>query len=151
MDAYKNLDRLGIKIPECPAKGGKYVSVKQVGNLLFTSGHGPILDGQVVSVGKVGSDKTLEEGREAARACVLNLLAVVEEHLGGLNKVKNVVKLLGFVASAPGFNQQPKVIDAGSELLNDVFGEAGAHARSALGANELPGNITVEIEAIFEV
>jgi enamine deaminase RidA (YjgF/YER057c/UK114 family) len=81
----------------------------------------------------------------------LNILAVVQEHIGDLNKVKNVVKLLGFVASAPDFNQQPKVIDAGSELLGEVFGEAGSHARSALGANELPGNITVEIEAIFEV
>jgi enamine deaminase RidA (YjgF/YER057c/UK114 family) len=151
VDVYNNLKRLGIEIPECPAKGGRYVSVKQVGNLLFTSGHGPILNGQVVSTGKVGAERTIEEGRESARACVLNILAVVQEHIGDLNKVKNVVKLLGFVASAPDFNQQPKVIDAGSELLGEVFGEAGSHARSALGANELPGNITVEIEAIFEV
>ncbi|MFO8065668.1 MAG: RidA family protein [Spirochaetota bacterium] len=151
MDVYENLRKLALEIPAAPSKGGAYVPVKTVGDLLFVSGQGPIRDGKLQYVGKVGGERTLEEGREAARLCMLNLLAQVEDHLGDLNKVKNVVKVLGFVSSVSDFNSQPKVIDAGSELLVDVFGDRGVHTRSAVGTNALPNDITVEIEAILEI
>jgi enamine deaminase RidA (YjgF/YER057c/UK114 family) len=151
MDIYDRLKELGLSLPEAPDALGLYVPVKQVGKLLFSSGQGPLEKGKAVFTGKVGAGRTLEEGQAAARMCVMNILAQVEKHLGDLNRVKQVVKLLGFVASAPEFNDQPKVINGGSQVLIDIFGDAGRHARSALGTNELPGNITVEIEAIFEV
>mgnify|MGYP006290499971 CR=1 FL=1 len=151
MDIYDRLKELGLSLPEAPDALGLYVPVKQVGSLLFSSGQGPLENGKAVFTGKAGAERTLEEGQAAARMCVMNILAQVEKHLGNLNRVKQVVKLLGFVASAPGFSDQPKVINGGSQVLIDIFGDAGRHARSAIGTNELPGNITVEIEAIFEV
>ncbi len=151
MDVYENLKKLGLQIPAPPPVGGKYVPAKQVGNLVFTSGQGPIVEGKPAFTGKVGKELDLEKGQEAAKICILNTLSVLEKAIGNLNRVKNVVKVLGFVASAPNFNQQPAVINAGSQLLMDVFGEKGQHARSAIGTNELPGNIPVEIEVIFEI
>lgn len=151
MCVYENLKSLNLSLPEPPPLGGIYVPVKQIGNLLYTSGQGPIVGNKPIMVGKLGSERTIEEGQKAARICILNTLSVLHHYLGDLNKIKNVVKLLGFVSSAPGFNDQPKVINGGSELLIDLFGDAGKHARSAVGANELPGNISVEIETIFEI
>lgn len=102
--------------------------------------------------GKLGSERTIEEGQEAARICTLNALSVLHEYLGDLNKIKSVVKILAFVASAPGFNSQPAVVDGASQLLKDIFGDDnGVGARSAISAIELPGNISVEIEFIFEI
>ncbi len=151
MNVYDVLKEKGITIPTPPPLGGVYVPVKQIGNICYTSGAGPVLEGKPVMTGKVGGELTLEQGQEAAKVCILNVLSVLEKHLGDLNKVKNVVKVLAFVASAPGFNSQPQVINAASELLGEVFGEKGKHARSAIGTNELPNNIPVEIEVIFEV
>ena len=151
MNVYDVLKENGISIPAPPPLGGVYVPVKQVGNLCYTSGAGPVIDGKPVITGKLGGDLTMEEGQEAARICILNVLSVLEKQIGDLNRVKQVVKMLAFVASAPGFNSQPQVINAASELLGTVFGEAGGHARSAIGTNELPNNIPVEIEVIFEV
>jgi enamine deaminase RidA (YjgF/YER057c/UK114 family) len=151
MNPYENLARLGLSLPEPPPLGGLYVPLKRVGNLAYVSGQGPTIKGIPVFTGKVGADLSIEQGQEAARACVLNALSVLHKSIGSLERVKNVVKILGFVASAPGFGEQPKVVNGGSQLLIDVFGEAGRHARSAIGANELPGNIPVEIEFIFEV
>ena len=151
MCVYENLKKLNLELPAPPAPGGLYVPVKQVGNLLFAAGTGPYVNGEAVVTGKVGDDRTIEEGQEAARICILNTLANVHAYLGDLNKVKNVVKVLGFVASAPGFDKQPAVINGGSQLLIDLFGESGKHARSAVGVNEMSRNITVEIEVIFEV
>ena len=151
MDAYENLKQLKIAIPTPPPVGGLYVPVKLVGNLAYTSGQGPTVKGKPVHTGKLGKDLTIEQGQEAAKVCMMNVLSVLEMKIGSLNKVKNVVKVLGFVASAPGFNDQPAVINGGSQFLIDVFGEKGRHARSAIGTNELPGNIPVEIEVIFEV
>jgi enamine deaminase RidA (YjgF/YER057c/UK114 family) len=105
----------------------------------------------LVFTGKVGGDRTIEEGAEAAKLCALNILAQAQKYLGDLGRIKSVVKVLGFVASAPGFNDQPKVINGASQLFIDLFGDAGRHARSAIGVNELPGNISVEVEAIFEL
>ncbi|TVQ35974.1 MAG: RidA family protein [Spirochaetaceae bacterium] len=149
MDVYGRLDQMGLSLPAPPARGGVYVPVRQVGQMLFVSGQGPVVDGAPAFTGKVGADRTIEEGREAARICMLNTLAWLHEHLGDLNRLTGVAKLLGFVASAAGFNQQPQVVNGASELLVDLFGDSGWHARSAIGVNELPGDITVEIESIF--
>jgi enamine deaminase RidA (YjgF/YER057c/UK114 family) len=151
MNPYENLARLGYSLPELPPLGGLYLRMKRVGSLAYISGQGPTIGGAALFTGKIGATLTIEQGQEAARACVLNALAVLHDSLGSLERVRNVVKLLGFVASAPGFNDQPQVINGGSQLLIDVFGEAGRHARSAIGTSELPGDIPVEIEFIFEV
>ncbi|MFA6506913.1 MAG: RidA family protein [Treponemataceae bacterium] len=151
MDAYENLRKLGLELPTPPPPGGLYVPVKQVGNFLYTSGQGATRNGKPLFTGKVGAELTVEEGQQAARLCVLNLLSVLHAFTGDLNRIKNVVKVLALVASAPGFGQQPLVVNGGSQLLIDVFGERGKHCRSAMGTNELPGNIPVEIEAIFEI
>ena len=151
MDIYSKLKELNITLPDLPPKGGIYKPVRQVGNLLYVSGQGATIKGIPEFVGKVGAERTLEEGQQAARLCALNALATLEDYLGDLNKIKSVVKTLAFVASAPGFNSQPKVVDGASGLYRDIWGEDGVGARSAIGTNELPGNITVEIEYIFEI
>lgn len=151
MDIYKRLDELALPLPEPAPQGGIYKPVRQCGNLLYVSGHGPTVSGIPFIVGKVGVERTLEEGQEAARMCVMNALRSLHDSLGDLNQIKSLVKILAFVASAPGFNQQPKVIDAASQLLQNLWGEDGVGARSAIGTNELPGDIAVEIEFIFEL
>jgi enamine deaminase RidA (YjgF/YER057c/UK114 family) len=151
MDVYEKIKKMGFALPTPPAAIGKYVPVKQIGKVAYVSGQGPIVDGKPVFTGKLGKELSIEQGQEAARLCIMNTLAVLEAMIGDLNKVVNVVKMLGFVASAPGFNDQPAVINGGSQLLIDIFGEKGKHARSAIGTNELPGNIPVEIEVIFEI
>ena len=151
MNVYDRLSELGCELPALPPPGGIYKPVKQVGTMLYVSGQGPIQNGTPGFTGKVGRERSLEEGREAARLCALNALSVLHQHLGDLNAIKSLVKTLGFVASAPGFNAQPKVIDGASTLLRDIWGEDGVGARSAIAANELPGDITVEIEFIFEI
>lgn len=152
MDIYERLQDLNLTIPLLPPKGGIYKPVKQVGNLLYISGQGPTKEGKPVVDGKIGKDRSLEEGQLAARLCVLNALSYLNEYLGDLNRIKGVVKILAFVASSENFNDQPKVVDAASQLLMDLWGEdLGIGARSAIGVNELPGNISVEIEFIFEI
>lgn len=152
MDVYTRLKELGLELPPLPPKGGVYKPVKQVGNMLYVSGQGATMSGVPTITGKVGAERSLEEGQQAARICAMNALSTLHDFLGDLNKIKSLVKTLGFVASAPNFNMQPKVIDGASLLLADVFGaENGVGARSAIGTNELPGNITVEIEFIFEI
>jgi len=152
MDVYARIKNLGLELPPLPPKGGVYKPVKQVGNMLYVSGQGATLKGVPVVTGKVGAERTLEEGQEAARICAMNALSTLHDYIGDLNKIKCLVKTLGFVASAPNFNMQPKVIDGASLLLADIFGtDNGIGARSAIGANELPGNISVEIEFIFEI
>ena len=151
MDVYARLKELDLTLPELPTKGGIYKPVRQAGNCLYVAGQGPSRNGVPVFTGKLGAERTVEEGQEAARICTLNALSNLHNFLGDLNKIKGVIKTLGFVQSAGGFNQQPKVIDGASALLRDIWGEAGVGARSAIGVNELPGNITVEIEFIFEI
>ena len=152
MDVYARLKELNLTLPDPPPAGpGINVPVKQVGNLLFVSGHTPKVNGEPVLLGKVGSDRTVEEGQEAARIIVLNVLAQLHRFLGDLNKIKSVVKTLGFVQSAEGFSQQPQVINAASGMLKDIWGDAGVGTRSAIGVNQLPRNFPVEIEFMFEV
>ena len=151
MDIYQKLKELQIELPHASKALALYVPVKIVGNMAYLSGHGPTVDGKLVCTGSVGTDVTVEQAQSAARLTAVNLLASLHEHLGDLNRVSSVVKLLGFVASAEGFNEQPAVINAASELFINVFGENGRHARSAIGVNELPMGMSVEIEAVFEL
>jgi enamine deaminase RidA (YjgF/YER057c/UK114 family) len=152
MDIYKRLDELEIELPSPPPLAGIYKPVKQAGGFLYVSGQGPTENGVPLVTGKVGQDRSIEDGQYAARLCGLNALSVMHQHLGDLNKIKSVVKLLVFVASAEGFDRQPEVANGVSQLFLDIFGqERGIGARSAIGTNELPGGITVEAEFIFEV
>jgi len=139
---------LGIEVP-ARRSYGKYVGAARAGDLVFVSGAGPIGPDGVIS-GKVGSDVDIEKAQEAARLCVINCLSALQEELGDLENVARVVKLLGFVNSAPGFTQQHVVMDGASALLLDIFGERGAHARSSVGMAELPMNIAVEVEMIVQ-
>jgi enamine deaminase RidA (YjgF/YER057c/UK114 family) len=151
MTIDERLTELGIELPELPQPIGAYVLWVQTGNLLYTSGIGPQERGQFPYRGKVGAGVTVDEGRAAARLCMLNLLSLIKQGAGSLERVERVVKVLGFVASAPGFNDQALVMNGASELLQQVFGERGRHARSAIGVNELPRDIPVEIEMIVEL
>jgi enamine deaminase RidA (YjgF/YER057c/UK114 family) len=141
----------GLMLPAAPQPVANYVRAVRAGDLLFVSGHGPSRDGVMVYTGKVGRDLTVEQGYEAARLVALNCLASVKEALGDLDRVRRVVKLLGMVNCAPDFAQHPQVIDGASDLLVELYGEAGRHARSAVGMGSLPQNIAVEIEMVLEV
>lgn len=145
------LEQLGITLGEVPAAVANYVLAKQVGKVVYTSGNDCRVDGVLMYTGKIGSDLTVEQGYEAARQVAINLLAVLKQHLGELDRIKQVVKMLAFVNSADGFVEQPYVINGASDLLVSVLGDKGRHARSALSANELPFNTPVEIELIVEV
>ena len=151
MGAEARLKVLGIELPEVPKPLANYVRSVRVGNLLFLAGHGPQQDGRMMHIGKLGRDLTVEEGARAARLVGLNLLASTREALGTLDRVKRVVKVLGMVNSADGFSDQPKVMNGFSDLMVEVFGDVGRHARSAVGMAELPMGISVEIEMIVEV
>jgi enamine deaminase RidA (YjgF/YER057c/UK114 family) len=144
------LAELGISLPDVVTPLAAYVPAVRTGNLVYTSGQVPIQSGALAAIGKVGADVSPEEGKALARVCALNALAAVHS-LVGIDAVTRVVKVVGFVASAPGFNGQPGVINGASELLGEVFGDAGAHARSAVGVSELPLNAPVEVELIVEV
>ena len=134
-----------------PPPIANFIRWRQVGNLLYLSGHGPVHADGRRDVGKVGSDLTVDEAKASARVTGLGLLATTQAALGSLDRVKQIVKVLGMVNSAPGFGSQPQVIDGFSDLMVEVFGDAGRHARSAVGVGELPFGIPVEIEMIVEV
>ncbi len=142
----RKLAELGLHLPEAAKPSFLYVPVVVHGNVAYVSGQLPKVGGDVRTSGKVGAEVSTDDAQEAARICVLQALAVLREALGSLDRVERVLKMNGYVASAPGFNQQPAVIDAASELLVQVFGEAGRHARAAVGVAELPRNSPVEIE-----
>lgn len=145
------LEKLGLKLPEVPKPVAEYIPAKKVGNLVFCSGQGPIRGGKAAYIGKVGVERTLEEGYEAAKICALNCLAAIKSLVGSLDKIKEVIEVRGFVNSAPDFEKQPEVINGASELLVEIFGEKGKHARCALGTSSLPRNITVELEMIVKI
>lgn len=147
----QKLQELGIVLGKVPTPVAEYVPAKTVGNLVYTSGCDCRINGKLMYEGKVGGDLTIEQGKEAARQVMINIIAVLKEHLGDLDRVKQVVKMLAFVNSADGFVEQPFVVNGASELLVEVFGEKGKHARSAISANELPFNTPVEIELIVEI
>ena len=142
----ERLEEMGLALPQVPEPMGLYVPANGFGNLVYTSGQG-----SRAFRSKIGSDFTVEEGSAAAKACALSCLAAIKQEIGDLDRVEKIFKVLGFVNSAPGFNQQPLVINGASQLLLDVFGERGRHARSAIGANELPGDVAVEIEMLVAI
>jgi enamine deaminase RidA (YjgF/YER057c/UK114 family) len=150
MSAKARLEEQGIKLPQVAAPLAAYVPAVRTGNLVYTAGQLPFLDGKLTTTGKVGSEVTPEVAKTLARVCALNALAAVDA-LVGLDSVTQVVKVVGFVASAPGFNGQPAVINGASDLFAEVFGDNGAHARSAVGVSELPLDAPVEVELIVEV
>ena len=152
MSIDERLKELGIELPEPPKPLGSYVPSVRTGNLVFISGQLPLRDGKLIKQGKLGAEVSVEEGALLARAAAINALAVLKEAAGSLDNVTRCVKVTGFIASAPGFTDQPKVINGASDLMKEVFGAAkGLHARAAVGANELPMDTPVEIEFIFEV
>jgi enamine deaminase RidA (YjgF/YER057c/UK114 family) len=150
MSASARLGQLGLTLPEVVAPLASYVPAVRTGNLVYTSGQLPMEGGKLPRTGKVGAEVSPEDAKSLARVCALNALAAVHS-LVGIDTVARVVKVVGFVASAPGFNGQPSVINGASDLLGEVFGDQGAHARSAVGVSELPLDAPVEVELIVEV
>jgi enamine deaminase RidA (YjgF/YER057c/UK114 family) len=150
-DAEQKLMDLGINLPAPSSPVANYVNAVRTGNLLFLAGKGPGLPDGTFITGKVGQDLTIEQGREAARMVAINQLAVLKAELGDLNKVKRIVKVLGMVNCNSDFTLQPQVMNGFSDLMVEVFGEKGKHARSAVGMNALPMNIAVEVELIVEI
>jgi len=148
--AKARLRELGIELPEVAKPLAAYVPAVRSGNLVYTSGQLPMQAGKLAATGKIGADVTPEQGKELARICALNALAAVDS-LVSIDEVAHVVKVVGFVASAPGFNGQPGVINGASHLLAEVFGDRGSHARSAVGVSELPLDSPVEVELVVEV
>ena len=144
------LAELGLELPEAPAPAGAYVPATRAGNLVFTAGQLPLEGGDLNLRGKVGDAVGVEEASEAARLCALNALAAAANETGGLPGISRIVKVTGYVASASGFHGQPQVLDGASELLGEVFGDAGLHARSAVGVAELPLDAPVEVELVVE-
>lgn len=150
-DPRERLAALGLTLPEVPAPVASYVPAVRTGDLVHTSGQLPFVDGKLPRTGKVGADVGVDEARELARTCALNALAAVVSVAGDLSRIVRIVKVVGYVASAPGFTGQPQVVNGASELLVDVLGEAGRHARSAVGVAVLPLDSPVEVELIAEV
>ncbi|HSA40540.1 MAG TPA: RidA family protein [Mycobacterium sp.] len=146
----ERLAELGYSLPEVVRPLAAYLPAKRVGELVYTAGQLPVRDGALLATGKVGAAVSPGDAAELARICALNALAAVDS-IVGIDQIVQVVKLVGFVASAPGFNGQPGVVNGASELLGEIFGEAGAHARSAVGVSELPLDAPVEVELIVEV
>ena len=151
MSPEEKLKELGVELPEAPKPLGAYVPCVQTGSLVFLSGMLPLRDGKISRTGRVGEDITIDQAREDARTATINALSVLKAHIGSLDRVKRCVKITGYVASALDFAEQPKVLNAASDLLFDIFGEPGRHARAAIGVNVLPLNSPVEIEFVFEI
>lgn len=151
MIVEERLKELNYELPEMSPPKAMYIPVKQLGNALFVSGQIPMLDGKLLYSGKAGDKCTLEEAQDAAKICALNALAALKAYLGDLDRVKSIVKVQAFVNSVVGFENQHLVVNAASQVLFDAFGEAGRHARTAVGTNQLPMDATVEVELIAEV
>ena len=148
----ENLKKLNIELPSAPSPVGAYVAYKIINKLLYISGQLPIKTNGEIVKGKIGKNLTLEDGQEASKLCVINILAQAKKATGGdLNKIKNCIKITGFVNSTDNFTDQPKVINPASETLSAVFGDKGKHTRAAVSTNSLPLGAAVEIDAIFEV
>jgi enamine deaminase RidA (YjgF/YER057c/UK114 family) len=146
----QKIESLGITLPSPPTPAGSYVAVVKTGNLLFISGQIPMVDGKLLYTGKV-TDENLETAQKSAKTCAINILAQLKRELGDFEKVAKIVRLSGFVNSDPEFSQHPKVINAASDLLHEIFGEKGIHSRIAVGVANLPLNSMTEIDAIVEV
>lgn len=150
-DPEARLNALGLALPAAPKPVAAYIPARRTGNLLFVSGQIPFAEGKLLAMGSIPDPVSVEQGRLCARQCVLNGLAVAKAELGSLSKIRQVVRLGVFVCSQPGFHAQPQVANGASELLQEVFGEAGRHARAAVGSIDLPLGAPVEVEFVFEV
>jgi len=151
MSPEEKLRELGLELPKAPAPLGSYVPAVRAGNLVFLSGILPLIQGKLPRQGRVGEDISIDEAKEDAKTAAINALSVLKSYIGSIDKVKRCIKITGYVSSAPDFTEQPKVLNAASDLMFEIFGEAGRHARAAVGVNVLPLNSPVEIEFIFEV
>ncbi len=151
MDIKQNLLRLGVTLPQAPRPVGSYVPACQAGDLVFVSGVLPFQEGKILQPGKVGRELSIDQGKANARIAAINALAILQQELGDLSRVKRVVRLTGHVASEEGFGDQPAVINGASDFLVEAFGEIGRHARLALGAYELPLHAPIELELIVQV
>lgn len=151
MNYNDKLKELGIALPPAAKPVAAYVPATQIGDYIYTSGQLPSIDGKLSATGKLGAQVDEQTGYEAAKLCAINCLAAVQGLIGDINRIEKIVKVVGFVNSAPGFTNQPKVINGASELFGAIFGPAGEHARSAVGVSELPLNSPVEIEIIVKV
>ena len=151
MSAEEKIKSLGLTLPPAPRPVAAYVPAVKSGSYIYTSGQLPMVSGELQYIGKLGQELSVEDGYEAAKICALNCLGAVKSITGSLDEVVRVVKLTGFVNSSEGFIAQPKVINGASDLLGEIFGEKGRHARSAVGVSELPLGAAVEIEMIVEV
>ncbi|MBA7560176.1 RidA family protein [Candidatus Atribacteria bacterium 1244-E10-H5-B2] len=151
MKIENKLKELGLSLPEVPKPVAEYIPAKKIGNLVFSSGQGPVKDRKFVYVGKVGGEISLEEGYEAAKICALNCLAAIKSVIESLDNIEEIVRIKGYVNSSPDFYRQPEVVNGASELIVKIFGEKGKHTRSALGTSILSGNIPVELEMIVKI
>ncbi len=152
MEIEKKLSEMGLELPPPPVPGGNYVEAVRTGSLLFVAGHVPRMpDGSSLHPGKLGREVSVEQGYESAQRCMLNCLSSMKVALGDLDKVKRVIKLLCMVNSADGFGDQPRVANGASDLLVNLYGDRGRHARSAVGMGGLPNNVCIEVELIAEV
>jgi enamine deaminase RidA (YjgF/YER057c/UK114 family) len=147
----QKLTQLGLVLPETPKPVAAYIPAKQAGNLVFTAGQLPMVNGELISKGLLGQDVEIDEANKAAQICTLNALAAIKGVVGDLDRIKQIVRVVGYVASVPTFTQQPSVVNGASELLLEIFGENGKHARSAVGMAVLPLNASVEIELTVEI
>lgn len=151
MSYERQLKQLGIELPSVPKPVANYVSAVRAGDLLFLSGVLPSREGQLIMTGKLGEALSIEQGMEAAKVALLNALAIIRSEAGSLDRVKRIVKMVGHIASAPEFGDQPQVLNGASDLLVAIFGQAGQHARVAVGSAELPRQAPVEIELIVQL
>lgn len=151
MSPEDKLKELGIELPEVQKPLGSYVPCVQTGNLLFLSGILPLKHGTIMRSGRVGEYISIEDAREDAKIALINALSLLKAHIGSLERVKRCIKVTGYIASSPDFTEQPKILNAASDLLFEIFGESGRHARVAVGVSVLPLNAPVEIDFIFEV
>ena len=147
----ERLQKSGLFLPDAPKPVAAYIPAKQSGNLVFTAGQLPMVNGELISKGLLGQDVEIDEANKAARICTLNALAAIKGVIGDLDRIKQIVRVVGYVASVPTFTQQPAVVNGASELLLEIFGENGKHARSAVGMAVLPLNASVEIELTVEI
>lgn len=147
----EKIRELGYELPDAPKPVASYVPATRVGNIIYISGQGVTKNGEPLMTGHIGDELTCQEGYKAAEICAINALSVLRDEIGDLDKVKRVIKVLGFVNSAPGFDEQPFVINGFSDFIEKVFGENGRHARSAISSNELPFGTPVEVEMIVEI
>jgi enamine deaminase RidA (YjgF/YER057c/UK114 family) len=151
MTIEQKLTSLGLTLPQTPKPVAAYIPAIQVDNMVYTSGQIPVVAGELKFTGKLGREISKEQGYKAAKICALNALSAIKSVIGDLNRIEQIVKVVGFVASAEGFTDQPAVVNGASEFLKELFGEQGAHARSAVGMAELPLGAAVELEMIVKV